>query len=249
MLQLPGSLSPIATPCTHCYTHAQNWTIQLFFEHRQGFLSFFFSFSFFLYAEPLLSVAVIHSPQTYRFLRGRLHIFSFPLSAGQPSSPVNPPSLLTRLWYRTVSLSFFVHACCCCPSFTPFPHVFLMCSCTHIVLIPLSPTRCGVGTGTRLTNGRKVFFFSLLFFSFGLHLLPYIIFGWGCRRRGVTQKNSCLRQFYAYKGNKCIKSKKRGKLRENQILFPINAEQKRNERKITCTVVCRTLLHPNTVCG
>lgn len=83
-------LHPLLHTCTKIEPYSS------FLNTEKDFF-FFLVFPIFLCFEPLLSLAVIHPPQKYRFLRGRLHISSFPLSAGEPSSPVNPPSLLTRL--------------------------------------------------------------------------------------------------------------------------------------------------------
>ncbi len=165
MLQLPLSLyALLATSCTHSLYSTYIIRTQKIGgatvlsldrparthidEHFFSFFHFQFFSPFCVYADPLLSLAVIHPPHRVRFFffffsfGGWVHLFSFFPPFEPPSSPVNPPVSVIS----SPSLLFFVCVCVVVvvlPSH-PFPHVFLMCSCTHIVLIPLSstPTRC-----------------------------------------------------------------------------------------------------------
>jgi hypothetical protein len=113
-------------------------------ENRDFFLSRFFPFLC-VWFEPLLSLAVIHPPQKSKgFYAVGCTFPASPFSAGEPSSPVNPPRPFLPACNIAQSPYRFLCACVLLLSiFHPFPHVFLMCSRTHIVLIlPLSHPVC-----------------------------------------------------------------------------------------------------------
>lgn len=143
MLQLPGSFSPVATSCTHCYTHAQKLNrIAHFWTQKR--ISFFFSFFSFFCASNLYYLwrLFIHLKSIGFYAVG----CTFPASPFQLGSPQVPLTLRPFLPACNIAQSPYRFLCACVlllSIFHPFPHVFLMCSCTHIVLIPLShPVWC-----------------------------------------------------------------------------------------------------------
>ena len=160
-----------------------------------------------MWFEPLLSLAVIHPPQKSKgFYAVGCTFPASPFSAGEPSSPVNPPRPFLPACNIAQSPYRFLCACVLLLSiFHPFPHVFLMCSRTHIVLIlplshPVCVCVCGVGTRTWLTNGTRrspSFLFFIRLASASLHNVWVRV----KKKEGGDTKNSCLRQFYIYNGS------------------------------------------------
>lgn len=147
-------------------------------ENRDFFLSRFFPFFLCVVRTFIISSGYSSSSKSKGFYAVGCTFSASPFSAGEPSSPVNPPRPFLPACNIAQSPYRFLCACVLLLSiFHPFPHVFLMCSRTHIVLIlPLSHPVCVCvvleqGRGWRtVQEGAPPFYF-----SFDLHLLPYIM--------------------------------------------------------------------------
>ena len=95
------------------------------------FFSFFSQF-FRGTVDPLLSLAVIHPPQRVGFF---IYIYAVGCTFSAFFSLPSFYPLQVPLTLYSFSYFLAVHVVVVVRPLTPFPHVFLMCSCTHIVLI------------------------------------------------------------------------------------------------------------------
>lgn len=177
MSQLPRCLSGRNVLHSPPHTCTELWRTVRFEPHKQTRISFScllpFLFNFFLFfvhrtfiiCSGYSSAAIL---QAAHFQLVQSPVF---FSAGQLSSPVNPLALRSSIplvMSQSSSLFFVcmrirvvvvVHFS---PLSTRVSDVFLY---AYRPNSSLSPTRCGIGIGSRLTDGLSVFF-SLHFFSF-----------------------------------------------------------------------------------